>query len=89
MTYRVSELQDKEIVDIADGARYGYLADLEIDGDTGALSALVVTGQRRFLGLLGRAPEVAFPWSAIRRVGQDIILVDGGKRLPSGGAGRG
>lgn len=80
MTYRISELQDKEIVDIADGTRYGYLADVEIDGDSGALSALVVTGQRRIWGLLGRAPEVSFPWAAIRRVGQDIILVDGSRR---------
>ena len=81
MICRISELQDKEIVDISDGTRYGYLSDIELDSQQGSLHAIVVAGQRRMLGLLGREPDAAFPWSAIKRIGQDIILLDGGKRI--------
>ncbi len=89
MLCRISELQYKEIVDIADGTRYGFLNDVEVDGERGTIEALVVSGQRRLLGLLGRDPDVAFPWSAVKRIGADIILVDGGKRIPSGNSGKG
>ncbi len=80
--WRISELQDKEVVDISDGTRYGYITDVEVDAGQGTVTAIVVAGQRRLLGLLGREPEAAFPWSAIRRVGADIILVDAGGRSP-------
>ena len=89
MMCRISELQYKEIVDIADGTRYGFLNDVEVDGDRGTVEALVVSGQRRLLGLLGREPDVAFPWSAVKGIGTDIILVDGGKRTPSRNGGKG
>lgn len=89
MVCRISELQYKEIVDITDGTRYGFLSDVEVDGERGTVEALVVSGQRRLLGLLGREPDVAFPWSAVKRVGADIILVDGGRRLAAGASGKG
>lgn len=87
MTCRISDLQYKEIVDIADGTRYGFLSDVEVDGERGTVEALVVGGKRRLLGLLGREPDAAFPWSAVKRIGPDIILVDGGRRLPHTGKG--
>ena len=82
MVCRISELQYKEIVDITDGTRYGSLSDVEVDGDRGTVEALVVSGQRRLLGLLGREPDVAFPWSAVKRIGADIILVRSAKEAP-------
>ena len=77
MKCRISELQDKEVVDISDGARYGCIGDLEIDTEAGRIESLVVCGRTRALGLLGREPDQTFPWSAIRRIGEDIILVEG------------
>lgn len=67
----------KEVVDIQSGSRYGCVGDLEIDLDTGRVRALVVPGRLRLFGLLGRERERVFPWSAIRCLGEDIILVEG------------
>ena len=83
----ISDLQDKEVVDITDGTRYGFISDVEIDLELGTVTAIVVAGQRRAFGLLGREPDVAFPWSALKRIGSDIILADGGKRAPANGRG--
>ena len=38
------------------------------------------SAQFRLLGLLGREPDAVFPWSCVRRFGEDVILVDGRRR---------
>lgn len=76
MECRVTELRYKELIDIRDGARYGCVGDVELDTDTGQVKALVVYGRLRLFGLLGREEDAVFPWSAVKRFGEDIILVE-------------
>lgn len=78
MICRIAELQYKEVIDIADGTRYGYVGDLELDAERGVIQSIVVSGRHRCFGLLGREADVVFPWSSVKRFGEDIILVDGG-----------
>ena len=73
----ITEMWNKEMVDIHSGSRYGCVGDLEIDMESGKIRALVVPGRLRLLGLLGRERERVFPWEAVRCFGEDIILVDG------------
>ena len=80
MECRVADLRWKEIIDIGDGTRYGYVGDVELDTASGQVRALVVYGRLRLLGLLGRTEDRVFPWSSIRRFGEDIILVDASAR---------
>lgn len=77
MDSRITKLRDKEIIDIRNGSRYGYVGDLEIDLESGKVNALVVPGRLRLFGLLGRERERVFPWESVRRIGEDIILVEG------------
>ena len=77
MEFRIGELCRKEVIDVMDGSRYGYVGDAEIDLETGQVRALVVPGRLRLLGLLGREEDHIFPWAAIKRWGEDIILVEG------------
>jgi YlmC/YmxH family sporulation protein len=76
MGMRVTELSCKEVVCIRDGARLGYVADVEVEVPDGQVCAIVVPGKCRFFGLLGRTEDFVIPWNAIRRVGDDIILVE-------------
>ncbi len=78
MTCRIAELQYKEVIDVADGTRYGFVGDIELDPERGAIVSIVVKGQPRLFGLLGRDEDIVFPWSAVKRFGEDIILVDSG-----------
>ena len=82
MTCRIAELQYKEVVDITDGTRYGYIGDLEVDTDNGRIRSVVICGRPRLFGLLGRDSDVVFPWGAIKRIGTDLILVDGSSGKP-------
>lgn len=77
MICRIAELQYKELVDISDGARYGYIGDLEINAADGTIKNVIVYGRPRMFGLLGREADAVFPWSAVRRIGADLILIDG------------
>ena len=71
MECRVSELRYKEIINVSDGSRYGWVGDVEVDLDSGQVRALVVPGR-----LLGREEDRVFPWEAVRRFGADTILVE-------------
>lgn len=76
METRIAQLRYKEVISVEDGARYGYVGDMEVDLETGQVRALVVPGRRRFFGLFGREDDKIIPWSAVRRFGEDIILVE-------------
>ena len=64
MGTRVTELRCKEVINITDGQRLGFVSDVEVQLPEGKVLALVVPGPCRFFGL------------CIRRIGSDIILVE-------------
>lgn len=76
MDVRLGDLRYKEVINVSDGTRYGYVGDVELDVETGQVRAIVVPGRLRLLGLLGREEEQVFSWQAVRRFGEDIILVE-------------
>ena len=59
---RIAQLKYKEVISIADGSRFGYIGDLELDLESGQVRALVVPGRRRLFGLLGREEDLYIPW---------------------------
>lgn len=79
MEGRLRELKYKEIIDVADGSRFGFVGDVEVDWSEGKVRALVVPGRLRLFGLLGREEDFVVPFEAIKRFGEDIILVDSGQ----------
>jgi YlmC/YmxH family sporulation protein len=76
MMCRITDLRCKEVINVADGCRLGYAKDVEFDVLTGKIAAIIVPGPCRFFGLFGREDDYVIPWGAIRRIGEDIILVE-------------
>lgn len=76
MNCRFTDLRCKEVINICDGCRLGYVGDVECQLPEGQMTALIVPGPFRFFGLFGRGEEYYIPWDCIRQVGDDIILVD-------------
>ena len=75
MNCRIVELRCKEVVNVRDGARLGYVSDVEVDTECGKVVAIVVPGKGGFGGLFG-GEDYVVPWEAICKIGEDIILVD-------------
>lgn len=73
---KTSDLKTKEVVNVLDGKRLGTITDIEIDIASGKLTAIVVPGPGRFLGLFGRNEDVVIPWDKISKIGVDCILVE-------------
>ena len=73
---RIYELRQKEIINVKDGTRFGFVADLEIDDETGKIDKIIVPGPAKVFGVFGREVEYCIPWESIKQVGDDIILVD-------------
>ena len=71
-----SDLRYKEVINVATGQRMGYLCDVEIDLESGCVTAFILPGCRRMGGLLPGEPDWALPWSGIVRIGEDIILAN-------------
>ena len=76
MELRLGDLKWREVIDTSTGARLGYVNDILIEAETGRVLALIVPGPARFFGLFGHEEDFVIPWSAICRIGGDIILVD-------------
>ena len=76
MEGRLRELKYKEIIDVAGGSRFGFVGDVEVDWSEGKVRSLVVPGRLRLFGLLGREEDFVVPFEAVRRFGEDIILID-------------
>ena len=71
-----SELRCKEVINVSDGARLGYVCDLELETESGRVLSVIVPGRCRLFGLLPSGENLVIPWPCIRRIGTDIILVD-------------
>jgi len=73
---RASDLRLRDVVNVTDGTRLGLISDFEMDLETGQVTAFIVPGPGRFLGLIGRETEYVIPWDRVSKIGADVILVD-------------
>ncbi|MGJ7921012.1 YlmC/YmxH family sporulation protein [Neobacillus sp. LXY-4] len=74
---KLSELSGKEIVDVKRAERLGVLGqtDLEINEHTGQIEALLIPTLKWF-GLRKQGNEVRVPWRHIKKIGNDMIIID-------------
>jgi YlmC/YmxH family sporulation protein len=73
---RIYDLKQKEVINIKDGCRFGFICDIEIDEHCGTVISIIVPGPGRVFGMFGRDQEYKIPWENVCQFGDDIILVD-------------
>ncbi len=76
MAVKFSDLNYKEVICVSDGRRLGCICDACVELPEGRITAIIVPGSSRVLGLWGRREDFVIPWDCIRRIGPDIVLVD-------------
>lgn len=74
---RYNEISGKEIVDITHGTRLGILGqiDLEINKETGKIESFIIPSYKWF-GLKKEETESVITWEMIKKIGEDIILIE-------------
>lgn len=73
---RLSSFTKKEIVNVRDGRRLGFLADVEVDLPTGRVDAIVTSVPAKILPMGSECHELVIPFEKIKKIGEDIILVN-------------
>ena len=73
---RLSEWKKKEVINCCDCKKLGYIEDLIIDECKGCIEALVVPEGGKWCNFFGDGTEYIIPFSCIKRIGPDLILVE-------------
>ncbi len=72
MIVSFSDISDKEVVNICDGKRLGYVCDADIDCECGKIIRLAIPAKN---GIFAGKNRIYIRWDNIERIGEDIILV--------------
>ncbi len=71
---RALTFKQKEVINLSDGRRLGYVQDVEANFETGEITAIIVPGTSKFFSI--NKSDIVIPWNKIKRIGDDIILVE-------------
>ncbi|MGM9986598.1 MAG: YlmC/YmxH family sporulation protein [Bacillaceae bacterium] len=72
---RVTEFQEKDVVNVADGKKLGNIGDILVNLNTGKIESIVIAKSSRVLGFFGKDEEIVITWNNIVKIGEDVILV--------------
>lgn len=70
------DFRKKEVINIKDGKRLGYVQDVTADLKTGTITSIIVPGNSKGLGIFLNNEEISIPWEAIKCISDEIILVE-------------
>nr|WP_040330769.1 YlmC/YmxH family sporulation protein [Clostridium ihumii] len=73
--YAINGLKMMEVIDLNTGAKLGYIKDLKIDCDEYRVKSIVLPTQK--VGWFSKENNIEIPWEKIRKIGVDVILIDG------------
>jgi YlmC/YmxH family sporulation protein len=73
---KTSDLRQREVINITDGKRLGFVTDLDIDLEKGIIKSIIIPGQNRVFSLFSKAGDYIIPWEQIKTIGSDVILVE-------------
>lgn len=75
---RISELRNKELIDLTSGNRLGAIgdADLVVDERDGSIISLIMPDRTAGgFTLFSRARELSVPWGAVKKIGPEVVIV--------------
>lgn len=70
------DFRKKEVINIKDGRRLGFVKDVTADLKTGVIKEIIVPGDNKLFGFFSGNDEIIIPWNAIKCISDEIILVD-------------
>ena len=70
------DFKHKEVVNIKDGKRLGYVQDVCADLETGVITSIIVPGSNNFMSIFSSNNDIVIPWQNVKCIGDDLILVE-------------
>ena len=72
---KTSDFKQKEVINLIDGKRLGFIYDVEINLKTGNVESIIIPSPGRFWNFFKSEDDYIIPWADIETVGDDVILV--------------
>lgn len=73
---RISDIRDKEVINLYNGQRMGFISDFEVDLDKGSLVGIILPGEGKVMSFFSKANDIIIHWNKIVKIGNDTILVN-------------
>ena len=70
------DFKHKEVININDGKRLGFVQDVCADLESGTITSIIVPGSNRIMGMFSGGIEIVIDWHKIKCIGDDVILVE-------------
>lgn len=70
------DFKHKEVINIKDGKRLGYVQDVCADLESGTITSIIVPGNSKMFNVFYGSNEIVIPWQNIKCIGEDLILVE-------------
>ena len=76
MGERGLDFRHKEVINVKDGKKLGFVQDVCADLETGRIISIIVPGNTKRFNIFSSGNDIEIPWANIKCIGEDLILVD-------------
>lgn len=76
------DFKHKEVINVKDGKRLGFVQDVCADLETGTITSIIVPGSNKILSMFSASNDIVIQWQNIKCIGDDVILVEIWKMKP-------
>lgn len=70
------DFKHKEVININDGKRLGFVQDVTANLETGMITSIIVPGSSKVFGIFSSGNDIVIPWEQVKCIGDDVILVE-------------
>lgn len=76
MNQKGLDFKHKEVINIIDGRRLGFVQDVTANLETGIITSIIVPGSTKLFKFFTSSNDIVIPWNRIKCIGDDVILVE-------------
>ena len=76
MSSKGMDFKHKEVINIKDGKRLGFVQDVCADLSGGTITSIIVPGNNKLLSMISSNNDIIIPWENVKCIGEDVILVE-------------
>lgn len=70
------DFKQKEVISLNEGKILGFVVDVQANFEDGEINSIVVAKTGKIFSNLMGKNNITIPWSKIKKIGEDVILVE-------------
>ena len=72
---RLSEIQNKDVINLNSGVKVANIIDIKINSETGKIESLILE-KKKLSSIFNSNDEIEIYWTQINKIGEGVILVE-------------